>query len=46
MRAHLVDLLPLLAAALGILAREVWLAHRRNLVNRALHEARRPGRAD
>ncbi|MBN8868760.1 MAG: hypothetical protein J0H66_02655 [Solirubrobacterales bacterium] len=42
MRAHLVDLLPLLAAVLVILAREVWLAHRRNLVNRALHEARRP----
>lgn len=42
MNAHLVDLLPLLAAVLVILAREAWLAHRRNLVNRALHEARRP----
>jgi signal transduction histidine kinase len=42
MRAHLVDLLPLLTALLVILAHEAWLAHRRSLVNRALHEARRP----
>ena len=42
MKAELGNLLPLLIALLVILAREVWLAHRRNLVNRALHEARRP----
>jgi len=35
-------LLPLVAAGLVVLAREAWSAHRRNLVNRALHEARRP----
>ncbi len=36
------DLLPLIAALVVIGAREAWLAHRRSLVNRALHEARRP----
>jgi signal transduction histidine kinase len=41
-RANLNTLLPLLTALLVIGAREIWLAHRRNLVNRALHEARRP----
>lgn len=36
------DLLPLVLALMVIGAREAWSAHRRSLVNRALHEARRP----
>ncbi len=42
MNSDLFSFLPLLAALLVIAAREAWLAHRRSLVNRALHEARRP----
>lgn len=42
MRGELVSLLPLVAALVVIAAREASLAHRRSLVNRALHEARRP----
>lgn len=42
MRGELVNLVPLLAAVVVIAARETWSAHRRNLINRALHEARRP----
>lgn len=37
-----VGLLSLLAAILLVAVREAWNAHRRSLVNRALHEARRP----
>ena len=36
------DLLPLAIALVLLAGREAWLAHRRSLVNRALHEARRP----
>ena len=36
------SMLPLLVALLVLGMREAWLAHRRALVNRALHEARRP----
>lgn len=42
MSREVVTLLPLLAAILLIGAREAWFAHRRSLLNRALHEARRP----
>ncbi|MCB0862455.1 MAG: HAMP domain-containing histidine kinase [Solirubrobacterales bacterium] len=42
MRTELTNLLPLLVALLLVAAREAWYAHRRHLVNRALHEARRP----
>lgn len=42
MKTDLANLLPLVAALLVIAAREAWNAHRRSLVNRALHEARRP----
>lgn len=42
MGCELNSVLPLLVAVLVIAFREVWLAHRRSLVNRALHEARRP----
>lgn len=42
MKGELTTFLPLIVALLVIAAREVWLAHRRSRVNRALHEARRP----
>ena len=42
MSIGLADLIPLLAALFVLAGREAWLAHRRVLVNRALHEARRP----
>lgn len=42
MKSEALSLLPLVAALLVIAAREAWFAHRRSLVNRALHEARRP----
>ncbi|MDQ5894969.1 MAG: Histidine kinase protein [Actinomycetota bacterium] len=42
MSREAVSLLPLLVAVLLIGGREAWLIHRRSLVNRALHEARRP----
>lgn len=42
MSLELGNLLPLLTALVVLGAREAWLAHRRNLANRALHEARRP----
>ncbi len=42
MRADVQSLLPLLAALAVVAGREAWLAHRRSLANRALHEARRP----
>lgn len=42
MKGALISFLPLLAALLVVAAREARSAHRRNLVNRALHEARRP----
>jgi signal transduction histidine kinase len=38
----LASFVPLLTALLVLVAREAWIAHRRSLVNRALHEARRP----
>lgn len=42
MTGGLENLLPLVIAVMVVAAREAWLAHRRVLVNRALHEARRP----
>lgn len=42
MSTDFVALLPLIAAILVVASREAWFAHRRSLVNRALHEARRP----
>lgn len=42
MKTGLPEILPLVAAGLLVIAREVWNAHRRSRVNRALHEARRP----
>lgn len=42
MKGDLVGLAPWLAAAAMLAVREAWIVHRRSLVNRALHEARRP----
>ena len=42
MRLQLASLWPLIVALVAVAAREAWLAHRRSLVNQALHEARRP----
>lgn len=42
MKSDLLGFIPLVTALLAIGAREAWNVRRRNLVNRALHEARRP----